>query len=130
MLRNAFNNINLQKKYLDAGWLKQDVIANNIANVETPNYKRQKVNFNSVLQSAMNGKGVQLKKTNEKHMDFGALETPYITTDRSYSNRLDGNNVNIDVEMADQAKNSIKYNAMITQVSAQIRRIKSAIKGG
>ncbi len=130
MLKDLLNRIDFQKQALDVSSLRQDVIANNIANVETPNYKSKKVVFESILEDRMQA-GIPMAKTNKLHMDTGFAGKPcYIQEDRSFSNRIDKNNVNIDVEMANQAKNQITYNALVTQVSGQIRRMKLAIKGG
>ncbi len=130
LLRNAFNNIELQKRALDASWLKQDVIANNIANAETPGYKRQEVRFESFLNDAMASRMTPMTKTHANHMGVNNFPSAQIHQSGDFSLRIDGNNVNIDVEMAEQAKNSIRYNALINQVSSQISRIKNAIKGG
>ncbi len=131
MLNDFINRINFQEKALDASSLKQQIIANNIANVETPNYKRKKLVFENLLLNSMEGMGLSMSKTHEKHLSTGIDSQPYyVQIDNSFSERLDGNNVNIDVEMAEQAKNSIKYNALISQTSGQLRRLKSAIKGG
>lgn len=130
MLKNAFQNIDLQKRALDASWLKQSIIANNIANIETPGYKRQELVFENVLQEAISPGANSLKTSHPKHFDVGLSSGPVVTGGMGFSHRIDENNVNIDVESAEQAKNTIKYNAMVNQVSAQIRRIKLAIKGG
>lgn len=131
MLKNSFDQINLQNKALDASWLKHDIIAQNIANSETPGYKRKKVVFDNVLQSAMNENMTPLRRTHVGHIASPSLDfTPSVITDMDAEMRIDGNSVDIDIEMAEQAKNSIKYNAMINQVSAQLRRLKASIKGG
>lgn len=134
MLNEAFNKIDIQKRALDASWLRQSVIANNIANVNTPGYKRQDVEFESMLQDYLAGRRMSMNATHANHFDSkakiaGSLQ-PVINTDRSTSFRIDGNNVNIEVEGANQAQNTIKYNAMTKQVNAQISRLKAAIKGG
>ncbi len=131
MIKNVMDRIDFQKRALDASSLRHEVIANNIANVETPNYKRKKVVFESLLADSMDNMKLKMAKTHEKHMDTSLEGMPYyIQTDTSFSERIDGNNVNIDAEMAEQAKNTIKYDALITQTSSQIRRLKNAIKGG
>ncbi len=131
MLNNFMNRIDFQKKALDASSLKQELIANNIANIETPGYKRKKLVFENLLSESMKEMKLSMTTTHKNHISASVDSLPYyIQTDNSFSERLDGNNVNIDVEMADQAKNSIKYNALISQTSGQLRRLKNAIKGG
>lgn len=130
MLNQAFNAINLHKKALDASWLRQSVLSENIANVNTPGYKRKDVAFESVLEDFLNGQRTALSKTHPNHIDIMQAGEATIVTDDRTSLRIDGNNVNIDTEMAEVAKNSIKYNAMATDLNNQIRRIKAAIRVG
>lgn len=131
MLKQSFDSIRLQNRALDASWLKHDIIAQNIANSETPGYKRKKLAFDAQLQAAMNENMTPLKRTHSKHLSSSVVDfSPVVMTDVDAEMRIDGNSVDIDVEMAEQAKNSIKYNAMINQVSAQLRRLRASIKGG
>lgn len=131
MLKNVMDRIDFQKRAMDASSLKHELIANNIANVETPNYKRKRLVFENFLTNSKRAEKLKMSKTNPKHMDSCIdAESCYIEMDRSLSERIDGNNVNIDLEMAEEAKNAIHYNALITQTSAQLRRLRAAIKGG
>lgn len=131
MLKHIMNNIDFQKRAMDASSLKHEVISNNIANIETPGYKRKRVVFEELLSDTMEQRKLRMKKTNAMHMDSPMESAPfYVETDRGMSERIDGNSVNIDIEMAEEAKNNIKYNALINQTSGQIRRLRSAIRGG
>ncbi|MCK8058751.1 MULTISPECIES: flagellar basal body rod protein FlgB [unclassified Fusibacter] len=134
MLNNAFQAIDLQKKALDASWLRQDILSNNIANVNTPGYKRQDVEFENLLEDYLSGKRFSINATHPGHITdgFSGLDSvrPRVITEENTSLRIDGNNVNVDTEMAELAKNSIKYNAVVTDVNSQLRRLKSAISGG
>ncbi len=120
---------------LDGAELRHKIIANNAANVSTPDFKRQDVNFQSQLKSMMgegNVQGVGMTRTNEKHLD-GRSKTQstgfqIINTDSRV--REDGNNVNIDVEMAKMAENIIYYNTVASAVANKYKLIDSAIKGG
>lgn len=131
MLKQIMNNIDFQKRAMDASSLKHEVISNNIANIETPGYKRKKVVFEALLSDSLEQMKLRMKKTDAMHMDSGIESAPfYVETDHGMSERIDGNSVNIDIEMAEEAKNNIKYNALINQTSGQIRRLRSAIRGG
>lgn len=131
MLKQIMNNIDFQKRAMDASSLKHEVISNNIANIETPGYKRKKVVFEALLLDSLEHMKLRMKKTDAMHMDSGIESAPfYVETDHGMSERIDGNSVNIDIEMAEEAKNNIKYNALINQTSGQIRRLRSAIRGG
>jgi len=134
MIEDMFNNTYVLQKALDASWTKNKVISNNIANVDTPGYKKQKVEFESYLTQAIDNKAVKGMVTNKRHISVGAGSTSRIkidvTEDNSTSMRLDGNNVDIDTEMADLAKNNIMYNALVEKISSDLGNIRTAINDG
>lgn len=130
MLNQAFNAINLQKRALDASWLRQSVLSENIANINTPGYKRKDVVFDNMLEDYLSGSRASLVTTNPRHMGGAGIGEPSVAVEDRTNLRIDGNNVNIDTEMAEIAQNSIKYNAMTTDVNNQIRRLKAAIRVG
>lgn len=124
---------NVLQKALSSSALRQKVISNNIANVNTPGYKKSEVLFENKLQDALNQTGLPLVRTHEKHLDAendrSNLE-PSVVTDNTTSMRLDGNNVDIDKEMAGLAKNSIYYSAVAQQIGKHYNMLLSAIKEG
>ena len=122
----AFNYINVLEKAADASWIRNAAISKNIANVDTPGYKRKDVDFEKYLQSAVAGggslddevAGVELETlTGTTYTDYGTV-----------SYRLDGNNVDIDTENAELAKNQMKYYTMLDSVSQEFSRLKSVMK--
>ena len=117
---------------VSASSLRQKVISNNIANVNTPLYKKSEVSFESMLQSAVGNDKLPMMKTNKRHLPLqkDGIPTPEVHVISNTSMRTDGNNVDIDVEMADLAKNNIYYNAVVQQLSGYFSGIKSAIKEG
>lgn len=133
MVNNLFNNVNVLQKGLDASWLKNQVITNNIANVDTPGFKSSNVEFESAFKSALEQGGMVTKKTREKHMDFGASlddMSSMVTKNDNSSMRMDGNNVDIDTENAELAKNTIYYNTLVQQISSELRRLSMVINEG
>lgn len=119
MNKNMFSNINYINKALDASWLRNDVYSNNIANVDTPGYKRKKVEFENMLEKALN-------KNDSENINS---VNPIIVKDNSTSSyRLDGNNVDPDVEMVELAKNQIKYNSLVNQVAYEFKMLQAVIK--
>lgn len=133
MLKNSLGSVDLFKKVLDASWLKNETITKNMANINTPGYKRETVEFDSLLKTYLNQNGSAMKVTNDKHYAIpnapNGLE-PKVTKVTDTNFRNDENNVNIDVEMTEFSKNMIKYNAMTQQVSSQLKRIRLAIRDG
>ena len=111
-------------KTLDAAAARQKTIANNIANVETPGYKRQYVSFEEELKLVLDG-----KSGHDVREGLQSLE-PTVKTDTVSASRPDGNNVNIDAEIADLAKVSLKYRAAATLLENKIGMLLSAITGG
>lgn len=132
MLNRSFNNINIYKKALDASWLRNKAISNNIANVNTPNYKRQVVNFDDILRSHLEQGGpVRMNKTHQHHIDApGTTLTPTISEVKDIAFREDGNNVNIDLEMSERTKNELRYTAVADKVTGTFTNLRTAIKGG
>ncbi|MBB6216468.1 flagellar basal-body rod protein FlgB [Anaerosolibacter carboniphilus] len=134
MLNKSFGNIKTLEKSLNASWLRNETISNNIANVNTPGYKRESVEFESILKDSLLNIGIEGKMTHEKHMPIGAVDIdhiePSISKDFNSKYRRDGNNVNIDVEMASLAKNTIRYNMMTQRVTGKLNKLKSIVKDG
>ncbi|MCF6466320.1 flagellar basal body rod protein FlgB [Clostridium sp. Cult2] len=133
MFNRLYSNINIFNKALDGFWLRDKAINNNISNANTPNYKRLTVNFEDQLKEALKNQKTNLNRTHSNHLPYtkriDEIE-PSISVDKKYSYRFDNNNVNIDTEMADLAKNTIMYNALINQVIDEFDKIKNVINEG
>ena len=124
----AFNYVNLLDKAADASWTRESVIANNIANVDTPGYKRQEVSFETVLKDELGRSKYRSLDEKVSHADLSKL-TPGIHTDYAgYSYRIDGNNVDIDTENVELASEQIRYEALTSGINKEFSRMKSAIK--
>ena len=121
----AYNYINVLQQATDASWLRNTIISNNIANVDTPNYKRQDVQFETYLIEQLAGGGSMDSYVN--NMDLSTLEPTIYTDNSNLSYRLDGNNVDIDTENAELAKNQIKYSVMTDAISQEFARLRTAI---
>lgn len=108
---------------------KNRVIGNNIANVDTPNYKAKEVVFKNTLNDAM--KELQLKQTKENHIGKDLRNEPFSvkTTRNTYYNH-NGNNVDIDKEMAELGKNQIYYRALVDRVNGKFNTLNTVLRGG
>ncbi|MDO5156992.1 MAG: flagellar basal body rod protein FlgB [Eubacteriales bacterium] len=124
---NIYNYINVLDKAADAANTRNEIISNNIANVDTPHYKRKDVSFQNYLEHALIGDDPldqRVKDINTHLSDFGGI----IYTDSStLSYRLDGNNVDIDTENSMLAQNQIRYNALIEQINQEFARYKTVL---
>ncbi|KXG10543.1 flagellar basal body rod protein FlgB [Anoxybacillus rupiensis] len=115
---------------LDYASLKQKVIANNIANADTPNYKAKEVRFKTELDQAMSS--FEAYRTNPKHFAFASKNTGnfLVTTRSDMVYNHNGNSVDVDREMSELAENQIYYNALIERLNGKFNSLKTVIKGG
>lgn len=124
---NAFDYVNVLDKAADASWKRETVLANNIANVDTPGYKRKDLDFEGVLKQELGRcKHTSLDtKIENLHMDH---LNPTVYTDLSnYSYRLDGNNVDIDNEEVEYASEQLRYQGITAGINNEFNRMKSVI---
>ncbi len=124
---NIYNYINILDKAADAANMRNELISNNIANVNTPNYKRKDINFEAVLQAELAGGGSLTERVNSTNKDLTVLDPQVYTDNASLSYRLDGNNVDINTEEAYLAENQIKYQALVDLMSQEFSRYKSVL---
>lgn len=97
-------SIELLQKSMDAIWLRQQAIMNNIANSDTPGYKSKKVEFESLLELALKG-----AKSEDEILSKIREIKPEIVTDTTTTTREDGNNVDLDRENVELARTQIQY---------------------
>ncbi|MBP5305879.1 MAG: flagellar basal body rod protein FlgB [Lachnospiraceae bacterium] len=122
---DAYNYINVLNKAADASWMRNSVITNNIANVDTPGYKRKDVQFESYLMAAMT-KGGSLDKRVD-NINLNSLNGTIYTDYANLSYRLDGNNVDIDTESSYLAENQLRYYALLDSMNQEFSRIKTVL---
>ncbi|WP_127531880.1 flagellar basal body rod protein FlgB [Paenibacillus kobensis] len=115
--------------------MRQRVISNNVANVDTPYYKRSEVLFEDLLSEAMgsNGETISGIRTNARHIPIGqstaSIPAPKVVSDETSSMNNNGNNVDIDREMSLLAKNQLVYNLYIQQINHDVKMMRTAIEG-
>ena len=119
-----------------AATLRHEVISNNIANVNTPKFKRSIVNFEDLLAKELHldddsGK-LKMVRTHDSHLPMAAFSKARaeIELDDKTTMRVDHNNVDIDVEMANLAENQLYYNALATQLGGHVTKLKNVITSG
>ncbi|MBR3770536.1 MAG: flagellar basal body rod protein FlgB [Lachnospiraceae bacterium] len=126
---NAFDYINVLDKAADASWLRETAITNNLANIDTPGYKRLDVDFQSVLKRELGmSKYTSLdKKVRGLNGDLTGLNVSTYTDSANYSYRLDGNNVDVDTENVELASEQIRYQALTSSITSQFSCMKAAM---
>ncbi|MCL5256735.1 MAG: flagellar basal body rod protein FlgB [Chloroflexi bacterium] len=120
-------------KALDGLALRQKVTANNIANVDTPNFKGSVVTFEDTLKKAVDQQGtLPMTITNAAHITgSGSADAgPAVVTMQNTTMRTDGNNVDIDREMSTLADTNITYNALLQFMSKKLDGLRSIITDG
>lgn len=132
MIREITDKSYILEKSLDAAWKRNEVISNNIANADTPGFKRSSVAFEEELNKAMDSNYLDLNTTNDRHISVRntGLSINVNQDNANLRYRLDGNNVDIESEMADLAKNSIRYNTLIQKVTGEYQKLKYVISEG
>lgn len=126
---NIYNYINVLDKAADAANTRNEILANNIANVDTPNYKRKDVAFENLLEQALVGSGTLDSRISGINEHLPRFNGTIYTDSSTLSYRLDGNNVDIDTESAMLAENQIRYNALVSQIGQEFARYKTVLTG-
>lgn len=139
MLNKLDNAFRFHQTALSVRNQRQEILASNIANGDTPHYKAKDINFQSAMQTAMQGKTASnattasggLKQTDPQHLKApntipglgDAMYRPII------QGAVDGNTVDMDVERNAYVDNGIRYEASLTMINGQIKKMLSAITG-
>lgn len=125
-----FGYVNVLKTAADASWAREEVLTNNIANVDTPNYKRQDIEFKTYLNSAIEQAGKPRATLTQKINSVDASTVTYrtYTDNTALSYRLDGNNVDLSTENVELAAEQINYSALIDSMNNEFSRFKAVIK--
>lgn len=113
---------------------RQELLASNIANADTPHYKARDIDFAAALQGALAGQagsGVALARTSPRHLS-GETGSPYAAAVRyraEYQGAVDGNTVNMDVERSAFAENAVQLESALTFIREKFRGLQTAIQG-
>lgn len=131
-------NFNYLPRAMTAASMRQEVIAHNVANVNTPHYVKKTLEFEEMLAQEIYGETknegkFQMVRTHDRHLPIKKIvkdAVPTLSEDKSSIMRADGNNVDIDIEMATLAKNQIYYNALATELGGYVSKLRNAITSG
>jgi flagellar basal-body rod protein FlgB len=137
MAGSGFGSIEFQSQALLLQAERGRVLASNIANADTPNYKARDFDFQQALQAATHGQAASAPlpmtpaRTNAAHLGLagsGTL-TPPLLYRAPLQSAVDGNTVDLDVERANFAENSVRYEATLRFLNGQIKQMMTAING-
>ncbi len=121
------NSMQMMEKSLDFLWTKQEVILNNIANVETPDYKPQYVTFEESLRSAIEQRADENGVVRGSQSAINSAEITVHTAE--VSTRLDDNGVNITEQNIELARNALQLQYLMDSISNDFNILRTAIKG-
>lgn len=138
MLENTTfkRSLDILQRSMGANSLRRQVIANNLANAETPNFKRSVLNFESQLSRALaseQNSRLTGKRTHEKHisldqrMDYRSVE-PRVTLDYLTTAKNNGNNVDVERELINATENQMMYELMSDVISHKFRQINIVLR--
>ena len=134
MINKLDDALRFQQTALNLRAARQELLASNIANADTPNYKARDVNFAGALQNALAGTapGLPAVKTSSMHLEGNSgasiLGAPVMYR-KPVQPSADGNTVDMDVERAQFADNALRYEASVRFVSEQMKAMLTAIQG-
>jgi flagellar basal-body rod protein FlgB len=128
MTSGLYDYVDIMEKAADASWLRNEAITNNIANEDTPGYKRQEVDFQSVLSYELGRSRYISLDDRVKNVDLSHLDVSAYTDAENYSYRLDGNNVDPQQEQAYLAENQIFSQGITDSITSEFSRMKSVLQ--
>lgn len=126
----VYDYINILGKAADGAWARNEAISNNLANVNTPGYKRQDVDFQTQLKHALKeSKYPSLdSKVADANEHLRRLDPRAYTDIPNWSYRMDKNNVDVDNENVELASNQLVYNGITNSIDNEFRNLKAVIK--
>jgi flagellar basal-body rod protein FlgB len=137
MIDRLEQDLNFTRTALGVRGYRQELLASNIANADTPNFKARDIDFKSALGVALGNAGADaaaplaMTRTRAGHQ-AGAADTPYGAATQyrtEYQGAVDGNTVNMDVERAAFAENALQVEALITFINNRFSTLNAAIRG-
>lgn len=130
-IMNLFGStISTLERGLDFSSTKGKAISQNIANVDTPNYKTKNVSFKEVFENER-ANSLKAYRTDSRHIEFeGSSTNSGVYNFSNFRSRHDGNGVDMDKEQTDLATNQIYYNAVVDRLNGKFSTLQNVIKGG
>ena len=124
------NLLQFHQNALNLRAFRQQLLASNIANADTPGYKARDIDFAAALRDVMAGRTAALRKTDGRHQTGAAGDEPAAVLFRSAQQpSIDGNTVDMDMERNRFAENAVHYDANLTFLNSQIKLMLAALQG-
>ncbi|MEK3744257.1 flagellar basal body rod protein FlgB [Brevibacillus sp. FSL K6-0770] len=130
-------HLQVLERSMNAATLRHRTITNNLANIDTPQFKSQEVIFEGYLQEELNGKigtgKLAAYRTNERHIPFsnaGGFAMPQVVSNPNSYVQNSGNDVDLESETTELAKNQIWYSGLTQLTAGHFQKLRSVIEGG
>lgn len=120
------NEFLMTNKALDFVWKQQQLTANNIANVDTPNYKAQHISFEDEFKNRLNH---AMKSGSSSTMEQAITQTKAKVVASNNPKRVDGNGVDMDVENVELVKTTLQYQYLVQAFNSDYNRLRTVIRG-
>ena len=128
MKSDLFGYINVLDRAADAAWIRNDVLVNNIANQDTPNYTRRDVQFEDILRRELKNNRYPTVDRKVHNANLSHLASRIYADSTGTSYRIDGNNVDPDTEEVELASNSLRYQGLLTSITSEFTQMKTVLK--
>jgi len=134
MLDRLESDLSVQRAALAARSYRQELLASNIANADTPHYKARDIDFKTALQGALGGTAagsLGLARTAGAHLpgEGGGAMAAAVRYRNEYQSAVDGNTVDMNIERSAFAENAVQIEAMLTFINGRFRTLAAAIQG-
>ena len=125
-----FNQLNAQGGILRAALVgtakRNEVIANNIANADVPGFNARRVEFENSLRAAIG----DYPDVRHRHVDVSDFRVSVHYQNQQFHYRIDGNNVDIEVEMVKLYQNSMRFDTLVSSIQANSQRMRTVLQQG
>jgi len=128
--------LRVKQTALNARAYRQELLASNIANADTPNYKARDMDFRAALEGALNGRNdggpLAVARTSPRHFEGEGGNQPFggaVKYRTEFQPNVDGNTVNMDIERSAFAENSVHMEALITFIRGNLSTLQTAMQG-
>jgi len=125
---NVYDYINVLDKAADASWRRQELITNNIANQDTPGYKRQELDFEGLLQQELRNSRYNSIDSKVSNLKINRLNPRQYTDYGDFSYRLDENNVDPEQEQVYLAENQLKYEGLTASLTQEFANLQAVMR--
>jgi flagellar basal-body rod protein FlgB len=116
------------EKALDLRMRRHQALSANVANVDTPQYRAVELSFAGELKRAFSEPSEELLRTNSKHLDLVEDSGAHLVSDFSGATKADGNNVDLDLQLAKMNANMSKYTGAAQILQARYRNVRMLLR--